>query len=75
MPDSLAHRRALAEIDQMGCPKTLNYPLDTKEHVQSAISYYGHKDTVKCQGFWTRVCKAAKRVGLDTPKVQEKCKK
>jgi hypothetical protein len=74
MPDSVAHRRELAKKGQMGCPGTLNYPLDTKAHVKSAVSYYGHEDTVKCQGFWSRTCRAAKRVGLDTPKIQEKCK-
>ena len=74
MPDSVERRRELAKKDQMGCPKTLNYMLDTEKHVRAAASYYGREDTIKCQGFWGRWCKAAKRVGLNTPTVEEKCK-
>ena len=74
MPDSVAHRKELAKKGQMGCPATLNYPLDTKAHVQAAGGYYKHDDTVKCNGFWGRYCKAAKRVGLNTELVQEKCR-
>lgn len=74
MPDTVALRRALASKGQMGCPKTLNYRLDTSKHIKAAIGYYGHENTVKCQGFWARVCKNARRVGLKTPKIEEKCK-
>lgn len=74
MPDTVAHRRELAGKDQMGCPNTLNYMLDTKPHVKAAAAYYRREDTIKCQGFWSRWCKAAKRLGLDTPTVEAKCK-
>jgi hypothetical protein len=74
MPDSVARRRELAKKGQMGCPKTLNYPLDTKQHVKAAVPYYKRDDTVKCQGFWPRWCKAAKRVGhTKVPTFKEKC--
>jgi hypothetical protein len=74
LPDTVAIREKLAKKSQMGCPKTLNYMLDTKPHVKAAAAYYKREDTIKCQGFWGRWCKAAKRVGLDTPIVEEKCK-
>jgi hypothetical protein len=74
LPDTVEHRRELKEKGQMGCPKTLNYPLDTEEHVRAAATYYSRDDTIKCQGFWGRWCTAAKRVGLKTPLVDEKCK-
>jgi len=74
MPDTVARRRKLAQKGQIGCPKTLNYMLDSKGHVKAAASYYSRRDTVKCKGFWRRWCKAAKRVGLKTPTVKEKCR-
>ena len=74
MPDSVARRRELAKAGKMGCPKILKYPLGDIGEVRAAINYYGREDTVKCQGFWARTCRAAKRVGLASPKVMEKCR-
>lgn len=75
MPDTVAHRKELAEKGQMGCPRTLNYMLDTEKHVRAAASRYPQEKTVKCQGFWDRWCKAARRIGYtDVPTFKEKCK-
>ena len=72
----VARRHELASEGKMGCPKAEppKYPLDTESHIRSAASYYSRRDTVKCKGFWRRWCKAAKRVGLKTPTVKEKCR-
>ena len=69
-------RRELAAEGKMGCPNAdpPRYPLDSKPHVKAAASRYKQEQTIKCQGFWGRWCKAANRVGLDTPLVEEKCK-
>lgn len=60
----VAKREALASKKQMGCPKTLAYPLDTRKRVKNAMQRYRQRGTVKCKEFWGNWCRRAKTVGL-----------
>lgn len=70
----IAKREKLASKRQMGCPKQLKYPLDTKKRVKNAMQRYRQRGTTKCKEFWGNWCRRAKRVGFaGTPMFKMKC--
>jgi hypothetical protein len=62
----IAERERLRARGQLACPRQLKYPIDTYAHVRSALSYYGHKNTVKCPGGRERICRAARKFGIES---------
>jgi hypothetical protein len=75
LPDSVAIRKRLAKEGKLACPKTLNYRLDSKKHTVSAMAYYQHDNTVKCEGGQKKICAAYKRYGLtDNEAFKKHCK-
>ena len=75
MPDTVAYRKKLAKEGKMGCPRTLNYMLDTKKHVLSAAQRFRQKRTIKCKEFYPNWCRRAKTVGLSHVETYDKkCK-
>ncbi len=47
-----------------GCPTNLDFPLDSKARISSAMAYYPRMGTVMCQGGRKRICRRAKREGF-----------
>lgn len=58
---SVARRRQLAKRGEMACPRTLDYPLDTKARTKNAMARYRQPQTKKCKGGMKRICKAYRR--------------
>ena len=45
-------------------PGAGSYPINDPERVTRARTYYRRKDTAKCSGGKTRICRRAKKFGL-----------
>ena len=50
-----------------GIPEDRKYPLDTKEHVKSAIKLFGHAEESKKKSLARRIQNAAKKYNIDIP--------
>ena len=50
-----------------GIPEDRKYPLDTKEHVKSAIKLFGHAEESKKKSLARKIQNAAKKYNIDIP--------
>lgn len=50
-----------------GIPEDRKYPLDTEEHVRSAIKLFGHAEESKKKSLAQRINKAANKYGIEIP--------
>jgi len=48
----------------INAPGSGSYPINDPARVASAKSYYKRKDTAKCKGGKTRICRRAKKFGM-----------
>lgn len=54
-----------------GIPEDRKFPLDTEDHVKSAIKLFGHADEDKKKSLAKRIEKAAKKYKIDIPKTTQ----
>ena len=60
-----AKERREIPVEQFGLPEERKYPLDTPEHVRSAIKLFGHCEEDKKHQLAVRIMKAAKKFNIE----------
>ena len=60
-----AKERREIPVDKFGLPEERKYPLDTPEHVRSAIKLFGHCEEDKKHQLAVRIMKAAKKFNIE----------
>lgn len=60
-------KRSELSDDQFGIPEDRKYPLDTEEHIRSAIKLFGHAEESKKYMLAKRIKKAADNNGIEIP--------
>ena len=61
-------KRSELPDDKFGIPEDRKYPLDTDEHIKSAIKLFGHAEESKKKSLANRIKKAADFRGIEIPK-------
>lgn len=67
----LEQDRSKLDSSQFGIPEDRKYPLDTEEHVRSAIKLFGHAEESKKRKLARNIKKAADRYGMDIPETTQ----
>lgn len=63
--------RSELKNSQFGIPEDRKYPLDTKQHVQSAIKLFGHAEESKKHRLARRIATRARFYGIDIPETTQ----
>jgi hypothetical protein len=65
--------------ENFACPEKApgpgSYPIHDKSHVVSAVSYYQRAKYQRCPGGQKRICNAARRMGIMSPKIKAFCER
>ena len=56
-------------------PGAGSYPIHDKSHIVSAVTYYGRAKYQRCPGGQKRICSAARRMGIMSPKIKVFCER
>ena len=69
--DILESSRSVLVDDEFGIPEDRKYPLDTRQHVLSAIKLFGHAEEPKKKELAKRINKAAKKYNIKIPETTQ----
>ena len=64
-------KRSELPDSEFGIPEDRKFPLDTEEHVQSAIKLFGHAEESKKKSLAKKIASKAKQYNIEIPETTQ----